>query len=101
MSKFLAAINAIKYGASLADPAIWKKRQNRFNAILGLLGAIVIFLPIEVSSEELAAIAGGIAAIAGVLNTYLTSATTDKIGIKPSSKSVDKGDGHGDGFPSP
>lgn len=101
MSKFLAAINAVKYGACLADPATWKKHQVLLNALIGLLGAAAVFIPIEVSSDEVAAIAGGVAAVAGLLNVYLTSATTDKIGVKTPRRQVDQDNGRDDGFPSP
>ena len=91
MGKLAAAFAALRYGASLTEPGIWKKRQNLMNALIGLLGAAVLFLPKEVSGEDIAAIAGGIAAIAGVLNTYLTTATTDKVGVGAPVRSEDRG----------
>lgn len=81
MSKFMAAIHALRHGSSLADPAVHKNRQNLLNALVGLLGAAVVFLPVEVSADDVAAIAGGIAAVVGLFNVYTTTATTDKIGL--------------------
>lgn len=82
MSKLLAALAALRYGSSLTDPAVWKQRQNRLNALIGLLGAVAVFLPVEMSHEDMLAIAGGVAAAVGVLNAYLTTATSDKVGLR-------------------
>jgi len=81
MNKIMAAISALRYGSSLADPAVHKNRQNLINALIGVLGATAVFIPIEVSADEVATIAGGIATVVGLLNVYFTVATTDKIGM--------------------
>lgn len=86
MNKFLAAIAALRYGSSLADSATYKNRQNLLNALIGLLGAVMIFLPMEVSANDVANIAGGIAAVVGLFNIYTTTATTDKIGVRAASE---------------
>lgn len=82
MGKFAAFFMALRYGSSLTDPALWKQRQNTINAVVGLLGAAVVFFPVEVSHEDLELIAGGIAVVLGLFNTYLTTATTTKIGSR-------------------
>lgn len=103
MSKLAAALAALRHGAILADPAIWKRRQNLLNALLGLLGAAAIFLPVELSDADATAIAGGIAAVAGLLNAYLTTSTTDKIGVpsrnSPADRPADGADGDGPADP--
>lgn len=81
MSKFLAALAALRYGSSLTDPALWKNRQMLMNALLGLVAAVAPFLPVEMSHEDQLAIAGGVAAIGGLLNLYLTAATSEKVGL--------------------
>jgi hypothetical protein len=81
MSKLMSALMALRYGSSLADPAVRKNEQNLLNALVGLLGAVVVFLPIEVSSEQVLSIAGGIASFVGLYNVYITTATTTKIGL--------------------
>ena len=93
MTRLVAFLAALRYGSSLTDPAIWKQRQNLMNALIGLLGAVVVFLPVEVSSEDLTAIAGGIAVLGGLLNAYLTTATTDKLGIKAPVRPDDRDQG--------
>ena len=101
MTKFGAIFAALRYGSSLTDPAIWKQRQNLINALIGLLGAVAIFLPVEVSSDDLSAIAGGVAVLGGLLNAYLTTATTDKIGVKPPVRPNDTDQGSNLGNPGP
>lgn len=85
MGKFMAALAALRYGSSLTDPAIWKNRQILLNALIGLLGAVAYFLPagMEMSHEDVLAIAGGVAAVGGLLNGYLTAATSTKVGLPP------------------
>lgn len=91
MKKVFAALNVLRYGVSVADPVTFKNRQNLFNALIGLLGALVVFLPVEVTADDLGNIAGGIAALVGLFNVYGTYASTDKIGLWPSRKSPDSG----------
>lgn len=96
MGKLAAAFAALRYGSSLTDPAIWKQRQTRLNALVGLLGALVVLLPvvgvkIEVTSEDVLAIAGGIAAVVGLfVNPYLTTATSDKVGLPAGNPPADR-----------
>lgn len=81
MSKLLSLITVLRHGSSLSDPAVHKNRQNLINALIGLMGALAIFLPIELSSENIADMAGGIAALVGLYNVYTTTATSDKVGL--------------------
>ena len=81
MGKLAAVLAALRYGSSLSDPAVWKRRQNLTNALVGLLGAITLFLPVEVTDADIAALAGGLAVAVGLLNAYLTTATSDKVGL--------------------
>ncbi len=84
LEKLFAAGRAINAGESLANPATWKNRQLAANALLVVLGAIAAFVPnLGVSHEDLQAIAAGIAATGGLLNAYLTAATSTKVGLPP------------------
>jgi len=52
------------------------------NALLSLLGALLVFVPdMEVSDAQLNAVAYGLATLGGLLNCYFTAATTDKVGL--------------------
>lgn len=91
MTKIGAIIDVLRYGKMLGDPVTWKNRQNAISALTSVLGSLIALLPLfgltlEVSNEDILAIAGGVAAIGGVLNIYLTTATTDKIGVLPKSE---------------
>lgn len=91
MNKLIALFTVLRSGASLTDPAIWKQNQNLVNVLITLLGAVALFLPVEVSSDQIMSIAGGIAAVAGVFNVYLTTATSEKIGLPVKPKPVQAG----------
>ncbi len=102
MGKFLAALSALRYGSSLTDPAVWKNRQLAMNALLGLLGAIAPFINVEMTDEQRVAIAGGVAVLGGLLNAYLTAATSEKVGLRASAPAAgepraDEGGGGGSG----
>lgn len=106
MGKLIAVFTALRYGSCLADPAVRKNNQNLINALVGLLGALVVFLPIEVTSEQVVNLAGGVAVLIGLYNVYTTTATTTKIGLPtradPGSESRDTGCGDEcDGKPEP
>lgn len=103
MDKLKAIISVLRNGSSLTDPSIWKVRQNATNAIVGLLGGILALLSIlgfsiQISNEEILAIAGGIAAIGGLFNVYFTTATTTKIGLPSKDKDAAPGEGHNFGL---
>lgn len=93
MRKVAAAFAALRYGASLTDPALWKSRQNTINALVGLLGAVVVLFPLGVTEADVQTIAGGLAIGLGLVNTYLTTATTTKIGVGSAVESGDSGSG--------
>lgn len=95
MNKLSAFLAVLRYGSSLTDSATWKVRQNLVNALIGLLGALAVVatlfgVDLNVSTDDLMAIAGGIASIWGLFNNYITTATTDKIGVPPVSNTSDR-----------
>ncbi|UOA07794.1 hypothetical protein [Methylobacter sp. S3L5C] len=81
LAGFLLLCRALQAGESLADPAAWKNKQLCVNAILAILYLLVKFLPVELSPDDLDAIASSIALIGGLINSYLTVATSDKVGL--------------------
>lgn len=81
MSKLAAFFAALRYGASLTDPASWKQRQNTINALVGFLGAIFLAFKVDLNADDLKLVAGGVAVVLGLANTYLTTATSTKVGI--------------------
>lgn len=82
LTKLFAAADALQAGKSLKNSAAWKNVQALMNIFLTILGAAVVFMPgLEVTDAQLNAVAYGLATLAGVLNSYWTVATTDKIGL--------------------
>lgn len=87
---------ALKVGESLHNPETWKVRQNAINAIMAAMGILFAMSPdlkahLALSEDDVIVIAGGIAAIGGAINTYLTTATTKKIGLSNDTPPPDKG----------
>jgi hypothetical protein len=79
--KIFAAGRAIQAGESLSSPSTWKKFQLLANAIEILLGAIIVFVPLDLTPEQITQIAGSLAIVAGSVNKYFTVATSDKVGL--------------------
>ncbi len=86
LEKLFTAGRVLRAGESLKNPAAWKDTQMTMNAVLVILGAIPQFVDISVTDSQLNAISYGVVALLGVLNTYLTAATSDKVGVLPKSK---------------
>lgn len=86
MKGIIEMLDALRAGAVLADPALWKRRQNAINALVAALGAALAVaaafgLRIDASQEDLVTIASGIFGVVALANGYLTTATSTKIGI--------------------
>lgn len=85
MNKFAAFFDLFRRGSAVADPALWKNRSALALAIAGLLAALVQLakvygyeLPVPLTHDEIAALAGGIATVIGIVCTFVTS---DKVGL--------------------
>lgn len=85
MEKLWKLGQALRAGEELQDSHIWKMHQQAVNALLTILGFIVLFLPEEIKNtiteQNLNAIAEGIFAVGGIVNLIITPATTKKINI--------------------
>jgi len=78
---------ALQAGEQLKDTVTWKHRQDTASRIVALLGLVVLVLPyvgvkVEISQDDLIAIAGGCAAVLGIINSIGVLATSKKVGIK-------------------
>lgn len=94
------AWKALKAGEELTNAESWKNRQATGSAVAAILGLVVVLLPhigvkIDLSVEDITAIAGGIAAVLGVCSTFLTTATSKRVGL-PSGNKTDPAAGIGD-----
>jgi len=73
-------IDALKAGQELANPGGWKKFQNYVNLIAAGTGIAATFVPglgSFLTPEVIQAAAG----LLGTVNIYLTTATSEKIGL--------------------
>jgi hypothetical protein len=78
----ISLCRALLAGESLADPAVWKNRQQRVNALMVIASvASPLFPRLGLTSDDVLTIVTAIGIIGGVINSYLTVATTDKIGF--------------------
>ena len=98
--KIFTLWEALKQGKRLANAETWKNRQMAINALVGVFGGLILLLPllglkVEVSSEDVLAIAGGIATLYGVVDGVLTAATSKKTGL-PSKPETGEAAGIGD-----
>lgn len=82
----IKALNALRLGYELRDPATWKRGQNLTNALGGLVGFVVYFLrqqypDIFIPDGFTEYLVEGIAAFLMAVNLYFVPATTKKIGL--------------------
>jgi hypothetical protein len=74
-------LDALKAGQSLINSGGWKVAQNWMNFAIPVLSIAASFVP-GIGSVLTPDVIAGIATAVGGANAYLTTATTDKIGLK-------------------
>lgn len=78
----LSLCRVLLAGESLADPATWKNRQQRVNALMTLAMVAAPLLPmLGMTADDVLTIVEAVGIVGGLINGYLTVATTDKIGF--------------------
>jgi hypothetical protein len=83
MTFILSLCRALIAGESLADPATWKNRQQRVNALMTIvMVAAPLFPMLGLTADDVLTIVEAIGIVGGLVNGYLTVATTDKIGFR-------------------
>ena len=89
MGKLLAFLSVFRKGRQVANPAAWKAGQITGSVLAGLLGAIVALAKVfnyelPLSDDQLLAIGSAIVAIVGLfISPAITTATTEKVGLRP------------------
>jgi hypothetical protein len=82
MTFILSLCRALIAGESLANPATWKNRQQRVNALMTItLLAAPLFPLLGLAKDDVLTLVEAVGIIGGAVNGYLTVATTDKIGF--------------------
>lgn len=88
---------ALRAGQELRNKEGWKNAQATTNHVATILAAIASALAIagvnlNIAPDSLVLIAGGIAGVLGIANSYLTVATTKSIGMPPKDGNPDNWD---------
>lgn len=73
---------ALKQGESLTHASRWKNVQATTTALTAVLAAVILLVPnLGLTDADIQALASGIAIIGGVISSYLTYATSRKVGL--------------------
>lgn len=83
------AIQALRYGWILRNPATWKNRTVAVNALVALFG-VALAVAKEFGYEVILSddiVSAAALVVWGVFNAWSTAATTDKIGLLPARRS--------------
>lgn len=76
---------AMKAGKELSNPATWKNRQTAFNLLVVVLTAVAylsnLATGVTIPDDVVKAAAEIIAIVLGLVNAYLTTATSKKVGL--------------------
>lgn len=83
------AIKVLQAGEELKNSTSWKNLQATTGAVVAIAGAAIMVLKwvgveINATPDQITAIAGGVAGVLGVFNTYATLATSKRVGMQPS-----------------
>jgi uncharacterized membrane protein YkvA (DUF1232 family) len=82
LKKVLQGWKAMKAGEILANPEKWKNKQTLINAIAAVVSFAVLLLPIDMAPDDVILLSGSLATILGLFNSYITTATSTKVGLK-------------------
>lgn len=94
MTNLFSLLDLFRKGTTVADPALWK---NRSALVMALSAFIVTAAQVAkgygydfgIDHDTASAIAGGIAAVAGLFSTF---ATSDKVGLPAKPEPVSEAD---------
>ena len=81
LEKVLLAVKALQAGESLKNPELWKNVQLLMNPLLLLVGSGAQILGLDVEEADINDISYGVAVLGVVVNSYLTVATSRKVGL--------------------
>ena len=81
VENIFAAVNALKAGESLKNAATWKNKQLLMNVFLVIIATLLKFGNIDIETSDLNSISYGLATLGVTVNSYLTTATSEKVGV--------------------
>lgn len=84
--KLGAFFEAFKKGQELANAATWKNRTIAVNVLVAFLGALVTLagvfgFDLKLEASDLEAVATGVVALVGIVNTVMHLVTSAKVGV--------------------
>lgn len=85
MNRIFAIIEVLYRGKELANAETWKHRQAILGVLVALLPAAAIAGGVDLADADVQAIAAGVAALAGCVQSYLAVATSARVGLRPKS----------------
>lgn len=85
MNKLILFFDLFRKGAVVSDPATLKNKSALIIALSGLIPVLLSIArgfgyDIQISDEDIAKLAAGVAVVVGLFSTY---ATSDKVGLLP------------------
>ena len=92
IAKLKAAMNVLRKGEEVADPATWKNRSVAVSAVVGLLIAVKLLamafgVDLGVTDAQIeSAVIGGASVVGLVLSVWTTLATSKKVGLPAKSE---------------
>ena len=94
---------ALQAGKELANAATWKKSQLWTANLTIVLGAAVsiaasLGYPIPLDGEQITTLVSAVAVLVGVFNSYVTVATTPRLGVSPGPGADDPGSADRGGY---
>lgn len=106
MPPLIDLFRVLRAGEELANAETWKKRQVLVNALTvllssGLAVAAAYGHAVAIDADGVASIAGAIAALVGVFNTWATVSTTERIGLSPGAGNPPPAGSDGGGYGGP
>jgi hypothetical protein len=81
MNKLLAMFDVLQKGKELTNKEVWKNTQLATNLIASVLGSVALLGDFQVSANDLQTITVGIITVVGVINSYITAATSKSVGL--------------------
>lgn len=98
LAKLSAILRVFRQGEEVADAKTWKDRTIAINAVVALLAALVSVakafgVSIDISADDLNALAAGVVALVGVVNGIVHVVTSAKVGLRPADPPAAQGHG--------
>lgn len=88
MDKLLALLSLFREGNEVADPKLWKTRQNNANIFVPVLAALVAVLrlfgvDVPLDNDSLALLSGGLLVLVNLVITNISSKRVGLPGVAP------------------